>query len=137
MRNKRLAPSPDHFEEGINLTPLIDVVFVVLIMFILIAPMLELDRIKLAEGSPKEKANINQEHLLVIHVYEDNTIRINQRSIQLENLKSILHALYEKNPHLTPQLFHDKRAMFGTYQMVKTALEEAGFEQLDLILDPK
>jgi biopolymer transport protein ExbD len=39
-------------------------------------------------------------------------------------------------PQATPQLFHDRRAQFGTYQSVKNASEEAGFSQLELILKP-
>ena len=35
-------------ENLVNLTPLIDVVFVVLILFILIAPMVEADRVQLS-----------------------------------------------------------------------------------------
>ena len=40
----------DDEEPLINLTPLIDVVFVVLIMFIVIAPMLEVERVELASA---------------------------------------------------------------------------------------
>jgi len=39
-------------------------------------------------------------------------------------------------PTQIPQVFHDKNAHFGTYQMVKNAVEEAGFEQMDIILKP-
>ncbi len=54
MRKSRRLSSLSHSEEAsINLTPLIDVVFVVLIIFILIAPMLELDRIQLASFRAK------------------------------------------------------------------------------------
>ena len=50
MSRFRRKPVPDIEEPQINLTPLIDVVFVILIMFILIAPILELDRIDLADA---------------------------------------------------------------------------------------
>jgi biopolymer transport protein ExbD len=54
MRKKRVSSlfsNAESDEPLINLTPLIDVVFVVLIIFILIAPMLEIDRVKLATSS--------------------------------------------------------------------------------------
>lgn len=136
MRQKRLnhfaTSLPD--EGGINLTPLIDVVFVVLIMFILIAPMLEVDKVKLAAGASHEETEAVTASALAIHVHENNSIWINKREISPENLRPILKAVYAKNPKLTPQLYHDERAYFGTYQKVKNALEEAGFEQLDVIL---
>lgn len=136
MRQKRLH----HFtvfeseEGGINLTPLIDVVFVVLIMFILIAPMLEIDKVKLAKGIAREETEVVPGSCLTIHVREDNSILINKREISPENLSPLLKALYVANPKLTPQLYHDQKAYFGTYQTVKNALEEAGFSELDVIL---
>ena len=54
---KRHDPDDDLPEEPlINLTPLIDVVFVVLIAFMLIAPVLEIDKVDLAvSGTEKKK----------------------------------------------------------------------------------
>ncbi len=136
MRQKRLTHfSTSHSgEDGVNLTPLIDVVFVVLIVFILIAPMLEIDKIKLAGGPTREMTEAIPSVALTIHVQENNSIWINKREIAPEALRPILQALYVKNPKLTPQLYHDKKAYFGTYQMVKNSLEEAGFPELDVIL---
>lgn len=141
MRQKRtlLASDLTLDQGGINLTPLIDVVFVVLIMFILVAPILHIDHIQLASGVQKNQENIlnKEEHFLHIEVFKDNSIQINKHGVSLGQLPLILKALYEKNPKLTPKLFHDKNAFFGTYQIIKNALEEAGYEQLDIILDPK
>ncbi len=140
MRRRRLG-EPDYLGDsgGINLTPLIDVVFVVLILFILIAPMLELERVQLASGSLKEKEAlaIPGEKFLTIHVQADNTILVNRSKVALAGLVPLLQALHAKNPQAIPQLFHDKKAYFGTYQAVKNAVEAAGFEELDLILEPQ
>lgn len=140
MRRRRIDQT-DHLGEngGLNLTPLIDVVFVVLIMFILIAPMLELDRIQLAEGpsrESKERTIVQENSSIVIHVRADNSILVNRSPIAIDGLTALLKNLHAKNPKLIPQLFQDKKAQFGTYQTVKNAAEAAGFEELDLILEP-
>lgn len=124
-------------EPSINLTPLIDVVFVILIMFILIAPLLKTDQIELANasnGSMKEEAK--EASPIAIHVQKDNSIQVNGRIVAIQHLQRELKVLKAKFPKARPQLFHDRSAYFGTYQNVKNALEEAGFEQLDLILKP-
>jgi len=123
----------------INLTPLIDVVFVVLIMFILIAPILEKDRVNLAtsaEKADKETRTIHENSLITIHVNEDNSILINRKKTEVKDLLFILKMAKAKNPNQIPQLFHDEKASFGTYQTIKNAVEEAGFEQMDVILKP-
>jgi len=126
-------------EELVNLTPLIDVVFVVLILFILISPLLELDRISLANVSAqgqKQAIPIEENAPMKIHVFADNTIWINNTLVSGKDLFSFMKKIKEQVPHTIPQIYHDKEAFFGTYQTVKNALEAAGFEEMDVILKP-
>lgn len=123
----------------VNLTPLIDVVFVILIMFIVIAPLLELDRIDLAEAASTTKeyaSGVSEKSPITIRVGKDNIIKVNEKVIEAAFLQKTFQLLKEAYPLAKPQLFHDKKAYFGSYQLVKNALEEAGFEQLDIILIP-
>lgn len=142
MRKKRFISHRNYEGEEealLNLTPLIDVVFVVLIFFILIAPMLEIDKVQLASGSVQEKKeslSSPEAGPLAIYVHEDNSIWVRSKKISLEQLTFILKQEKAGKPHQTPQLFHDKKAQFGTYQLVKNAVETAGFEELDVILQP-
>jgi biopolymer transport protein ExbD len=124
-------------ESLLNLTPLIDVVFVVLIIFILIAPMLETDKVELATGPKEAKESISPEtSSIALYVKDDNSIWIHKKKVTPEELFTILLQEKQKYPNKTPQLFHDKKAQFGTYQTVKNTLEMAGFKELDLILQP-
>lgn len=138
VRLSALRADPSE-ETQINLTPLIDVVFVVLIMFIIIAPMLELDRIQLAASTTrdsKEMAVVQENSPVTIHVQENNTILFNHKIVTEKELIPLLKQAKHTYPQKIPQLFHDKKAHFGTYQTVKNAVEIAGFEQLDIILQP-
>jgi biopolymer transport protein ExbD len=124
-------------EAEMNLTPLIDVVFVVLIIFILIAPILELDRVELANAAPAKQESLAPEtNAITIHVKQDNTIWYGGRIVTAEQLTQILRQAHKTAGNRVPQLFQDKRAAFGTYQNVKNAVEIAGYEQLDVILKP-
>lgn len=139
MRKRSFSESHESAGESINLTPLIDVVFVVLIMFIIVAPMLEVDKVQLAravESDAKEMAVVQESSPITIRVREDNSIWFNQSKVEPSQLLSLLKMAKRQNPGRTPQLFHDKKAQFGTYQTVKNCLELAGFEQLDVILEP-
>lgn len=126
-------------EPTVNLTPLIDVVFVILIMFIVIAPLLELDRVELADGSRTASAvsqAVQESSPVTIHVHQDNNIQFNNQPVTITELTVRLKQAKEQFPKVHPQVFHDKRAHFGTYQAVKNAVEEAGFSQMDIILKP-
>ncbi|MEC7840526.1 MAG: biopolymer transporter ExbD [Chlamydiota bacterium] len=129
----------EYEEPTVNLTPLIDVVFVILIMFIIVAPLLEMENIKLADSSPagKDVQSLSREAgPIAIQVFSDDTIKFNSIPVSVERLGDMLIEAKGKHPHVSPQLFQDKRAAFGTYQSVKNALEVAGFDEMDLVLKP-
>ena len=138
-RSLSLLKSELDEDANVNLTPLIDVVFVVLIMFILVAPLVEIDRIQLATSGEEKKADMvsfQENGEIKIHVYKDNTIWLNGVPLTADELKVHLINAHQLSPHASPQIFHDQEAYFGTYQSVKNAAEAAGFESLDLILKP-
>jgi biopolymer transport protein ExbD len=134
-----LSPQRQIDEPIVNLTPLIDVVFVILIMFIVIAPLLELDRIELADANaiPGEGASSVQETSpITIHVHGNNTLAFNDQPIKIEQLPDLLKIAKKQYPNARPQLFHDKHGHFWVYQAVKNAAENAGFQQMDIVLKP-
>jgi len=136
---RRIIKSGVIEEPVVNLTPLIDVVFVILIMFIVIAPLLELDRVDLADAAkdPMEGSIAVQENSPIsIHVRKDNTIWFDKQKVNVKELTALLVKAKVKYPKAKPQLFHDKTAHFGIYQSVKNAAEAAGFEQMDVVLKP-
>ncbi|MCC6128091.1 MAG: biopolymer transporter ExbD [Chlamydiae bacterium] len=139
MRKRRYATDEDFVEEPlINLTPLIDVVFVVLITFMLIAPAIQLDHVELADGGPshaKEPISPSAPHL-VVHVKADNTIWFQGRSVSVKELEEGLKKGKKQHPNETPQVVQDRKAAFGAYQTVKNTLETCGFEQMDIVLSP-
>ena len=129
----------DFEEPTVNLTPLIDVVFVILIMFIVIAPLLELDRVDLADAPAAHlttNTSVQESSPIAVHVQPDNSIWFNNQPVTPKELVKLLKEAKMIYPPIHPQIFHDKKAHFGTYQTVKNAAEEAGFSHIDIILKP-
>jgi biopolymer transport protein ExbD len=138
-RSFRLGSDRTIEEPTVNLTPLIDVVFVILIAFIVIAPLLELDRVELADSAAAhqdKQVSVQETSPIAIHVRQDNAIVVNGDLVSIGQLAPRLQQLKQLHPHAKPQLFHDRKAHFGTYQTVKNAAEAAGFRQMDIILKP-
>lgn len=137
MRKRSLSQTEeDPIDEPlINLTPLIDVVFVVLISFMLIAPVLDIDSVDLAMSGGSEKKELQNGPIAII-VHADNSIWVQGSKVSLAQLDTLLRQEKKRHPHAVPQLIHDRLAQFGTYQSVKNTLESIGFEQMDVILKP-
>lgn len=140
-RSTSLFPEEEPFDEPlINLTPLIDVVFVVLISFMIIAPVIDTDRVQLAPGlanRAKDSVSMQSSSALTIIVRADNSIWVDRRQVTLSDLEKWLRGEKKSRPRAIPKLIHDSRAQFGTYQSVKNRIEACGFEEMDVILQPQ
>lgn len=137
-RTVALFDDSEEEEPHINLTPLIDVVFVVLIAFMILAPLLEIDQVELAEApsASQKKESLQEASILAIAVRRNNTIWVGGKQIALSDLDAWLKTEKLRHPGRIPKLFQDKRAEFGTYQAVKNRIEACGFEELDVVLQP-
>ena len=138
MRRRPLQSTEEEGREEplINLTPLIDVVFVVLIAFMLIAPVLDIDIVQLAQGGKGNKLEAANSPLAIV-LKADNTIWFHQKRINLTELEQLLKTEKKRNPTQIPQLIPDKQAHFGAYQSIKNVLEVCGFDQMDIVLQPQ
>ena len=132
-RNQR-----DEEDPQVNMTPLLDVLFVLLMLFILIAPFLQLDRVQLVGAIVEAKnlttANFETRSELLIEVDCKDRILINNQSIDSTKLESTLKALALNSEKIVPLLIEDQKSTFGTFEMIKQTLEKLGFKQLDVVL---
>lgn len=124
-----------HEEPLLNLTPLLDVVFVVLITFILLAPILHIDSVDLATASSTSSKSA-KESPLSLTIRKDQSIFLQGKKISLSDLSALLKAEKARIGLATPQVMIDKNSPFGIYQDVKNILESCGFEQMDVLLQP-
>lgn len=135
---RRRVHAFDNQEDGdlINLTPLLDVLFLILVFFILIAPLLDFDRLELAPSSEnkQELTPLNESTSIKIYVQKDNSIWLGTHPLTFSDLTIALDQFYKKHPKDIPQLYQDRDASFGTYQKIKNLVESIGFEQLDVVL---
>lgn len=137
MRRRSWSTLEEEKEEEplLNLTPLLDVVFVMLIIFLLLAPLLSMDSIDLATGSPTSTKSA-KESSLCLALHKDQSISLQGKKIALHDLAALLKVEKSRYPQAVPQVMIDKNSPFGLYQDVKNVLECCGFEQMDVLLQP-
>src|SRR3990167_3441557 len=99
---RRRIQTFDSPEEGdlVNLTPLLDVLFLILVFFILIAPLLDFDRIDLAASSEnkQELSPLNDNASIKIYVQKDNSIYLGTHPLSLTDLSIALEETYKHSP---------------------------------------
>lgn len=120
----------------INVTPFVDVMLVLLIIFMITAPML-------TEGInvdlPKTTATPlkQEESPLVVSVNSQEEIAIGEIEGNIELLKQELLKLAKSEPDKTILLKADKKATYGMVAKVMAEVKEAGFTKLGMVTSPE
>jgi len=128
----------DDEDPQLNMTPLLDVLFVLLMLFILIAPFLQLDRVQLTGAIVEAKnlttANFETRSELLIEVDSKDHILINNQNVDITKLETTVKSLGLNSEKIVPLLIEDQKSTFGTFETIKQTLEKLGFKQLDVVL---
>jgi biopolymer transport protein TolR len=119
----------------INVTPLVDVMLVLLIIFMITAPMLQqgLDvNLPVATGTTQP----SREDQIVLTVTKDGKIYLNQTVYTLEALRPKLQALYQHRHDQTLFLRADTEVTYGAVVQVMDEVKKAGIVKLGMITQP-
>ncbi len=84
---RRRAPPPEVESDGFDMTPMIDIVFQLIIFFMLVTDMANVQTEKMT--LPTAKGIDPKEAGLVVNVMPDGTIRIDGKTVRDETLESI------------------------------------------------
>ena len=119
----------------INVTPLVDVMLVLLIIFMITAPMLqhELDvNFRLRRGRPQ----ITAEDQVMLTVNKQGSIYLEQTAYTLETLRPKLQTLYQTRRNKDIYLRADADVPYGKIIQVMEEVKKAGLLKLGMITQP-
>lgn len=119
----------------INVTPLVDVVLVLLIIFMVVTPMLQKGmpvELPITKNPDKKPDSENQ---VIISVKSDSTIYIEQNWVPKTELVSQLKEMHDRNPSREILIKGDARLMYKDIKKVMDMINEAGFENVGLITE--
>ncbi len=123
------------FVAEINVTPLVDVMLVLLIIFMVTAPMmtqgLEVD---LPEATTK--ALKQQEEPLVVTIKKEGEVFLKKEMVTAEALRQQLQGMPEEQKKEGIYLRADKNVPYGVVTTTMAAVHDAGFEKIGMITVP-
>jgi biopolymer transport protein TolR len=123
------------FMSDINVTPLVDVMLVLLIIFMVAAPMM-------IEGVdvnlPKTTAsNIKtQEDPLMLTVNKAGEVFIENQAVALDNLETKVHKIFQNRREKEILLRADKDVSYGFVIDVIARIKKAGIDKLGMVTEP-
>jgi biopolymer transport protein TolR len=133
-----MAQTGNHRElmSEINVTPFVDVMLVLLIIFMVTAPMMvEGLNVDLPEATAKS-LDSEKEHL-VITINKSQLVYINDFKVDIDFLGEKLNKMLQGRIDRDVYLKADKHIPYGIVVQVMAEIKKAGIEQLGMITEPE
>lgn len=130
------APRTRSVLSEINVTPLVDVMLVLLIIFMITAPMMQqgLD-VELPETSNSGVPTNDEPFILVIQ--KDKTVKAGDIALPLSNMKTKLAAIFSTRKNKQIYIQADRAVDYGTVAEAMGEIRAAGIYSIGLITLPK
>ncbi|WP_323158149.1 ExbD/TolR family protein [Pseudomonas viridiflava] len=122
----------DEVLSEINVTPLVDVMLVLLVVFIVTAPLLT-NSIPINLPKTESVAPVEQKDPLVVSIDGQGKLFINKDEIQPDLLETNLKAARKKAPDVRVQLQADDGVNYGEVARAMASIERAGITKLSVI----
>ena len=119
----------------INVTPLVDVMLVLLVIFMVTAQIIQQG---VSVDLPKTRAaGLNsQEDPLVVGLTKDGVLYLNDNPIALADLRGKLIAIGQATPDRALLLRADRSVPYGDVVGVIAAIKDAGINKLGMVTEP-
>lgn len=131
MRDFFSAVNQENDESTVDITPMLDVVFIMLIFFIVTATFIkeagiDVDKPEAATAVVQEKASI------LVAIDANDLVWINRRQVDLRSVRSIIERLHAENPKGTVVIQADRDSRNETLVKVMDASRRAGVYDIAL-----
>lgn len=118
----------------INITPLVDVVFVLLIIFMVTAPVLQ-SGIEVNVPKTRTVKEITEERM-VISINKDQRVFLGNDPININEIKTRLRQKIRDPQHQSVFLRADQDVPFGAFATVMDAVKQAGITNVSIVTQP-
>lgn len=132
----QLGSGNDELMSDINVTPFVDVMLVLLIIFMVTAPMM-VQGVDVDLPKATSKALKGGEDRLIISIDDEAKVFINEQVVSVEFLTQKLGAILENFDKKNVYLRADKKVPYGVVVNVISKIKKAGIDSLGMITLPE
>lgn len=130
-----IESSSDRLMSDINVTPFVDVMLVLLIIFMVTTPMM-MQGVDVVLPETNSEQLIPQKEHLIITINKQNQVYINDYQVELDFLREKLIKIFESREDREVFLRADKDISYGVVVFVMSEIKGAGVEKLGMVTEP-
>jgi biopolymer transport protein ExbD len=116
----------------INVTPLLDLAFVLLIIFMITTPLLESSMNLVIPSSGAKNSQINRSQVQTVSIDRTDTIRFNNQVVDLQTLAARLGELRQNNPDVAIVIRPDRELPVQKLIGIMDAVQRAGITKVGI-----
>ena len=126
-----------HTLSELNVTPLLDLAFVLLIIFMITTPLLENSMDLVVPTSATAKAEINPAQVQTVSVDRNDVLKLNEQVMTADDLESRLRELRRETPGLAVVVRPHKELPVQNFVRVMDLLHKAGITKVGVMTRPE
>ncbi len=119
-------------EAKVDLTPMLDVVFILLIFFIVTSTFIQEKALGLEAPPPPGPAG-DKTSAIMVHINADNLIRANGRLTDISGVSAHIERLKAETPETALLIQSDQGAQSGTVIHVRDIVYSTGIQRVSLV----
>ena len=120
----------------INMTPLIDVMLVLLVIFIVTAPLLT-SGVNVNLPKTRNTKSLPQDNkALTLYVEKDGSLTLNEAKVDTDALRARLEAIKQSSPDIRVYVKGDQDVPYGVMMQVMASVTGAGITQVAFVTSP-
>ena len=120
----------------INVTPLVDVMLVLLIVFMVTAPLIQ-HGIEVRLPKTQSQGLTSDEERLIVTLKKDGTIFVQRAEVELKGLEAKVGAIFASRDNREIFLRADEKVVYGTVAKVLASLRRAGADRIGMVTEPE
>ena len=121
-------------EASVDLTPMLDVVFILLIFFIVTSTFIQEEALGLEPPPPPSQEQANPENsAILIYVGEDNLITVNGRLTDVTGVRANMERLRAENPDRSLIIQAHPQARTGTIVKIRDEAYNAQMSRVNIV----
>jgi biopolymer transport protein ExbD len=116
----------------INITPLLDLAFVLLIIFMITTPLLENNKTLIIPSSATTNTPINPTAVQTLSIDRNEVVRLNEQVVDLGTLEGRLNALKQADPNVAVVIRPDRNLPVQKLVSLMDALQRADITKVGI-----